>query len=265
MVLALDLGTAQACYPVQYLNHHEIVEHRLAGVDVLVCWCPLCRTGAAHDRALDGRVLRFGHSGWLWHNAYLLYDRETDSLWHHVWGTALSGPLRGRTLRRLPLRFLTFGAWRAERPGTLILRKPGPEAGIETGRDGYAVRNARLRHGYGVDVGAASRLYRLDALAGGPVEEVFAGVPVFVARDPAAATAVAYDRRVGGGVVSLEVDTPSATAPPLLRERGGRRAWSLRTGSPVPGSGAEEPLRLLAGSVWEEAAWMLQHPAGSVR
>lgn len=37
-VIALDLGEVQVCYPVQYLNHHEIVEHALAGLELLACW-----------------------------------------------------------------------------------------------------------------------------------------------------------------------------------------------------------------------------------
>lgn len=37
-VLGLDLGVAQVAYPVNYLNHHEIVEHTVAGLDLLVCW-----------------------------------------------------------------------------------------------------------------------------------------------------------------------------------------------------------------------------------
>lgn len=38
MVLGLDLGTAQVCYPILYLNWHEIVEHRMAGLELLACW-----------------------------------------------------------------------------------------------------------------------------------------------------------------------------------------------------------------------------------
>lgn len=37
-VLGLDLGTVAVAYPVNLLNHHEIVEHTLAGLDLLVCW-----------------------------------------------------------------------------------------------------------------------------------------------------------------------------------------------------------------------------------
>jgi len=38
MVLGLDLGVAQVAYPINLLNHHENVEHTLAGIDLLVCW-----------------------------------------------------------------------------------------------------------------------------------------------------------------------------------------------------------------------------------
>lgn len=38
LVLGLDLGAVQVAYPVYYLNHHEIVEQTLAGLELLVCW-----------------------------------------------------------------------------------------------------------------------------------------------------------------------------------------------------------------------------------
>jgi len=38
IVLGLDLGDAQFAYPVNLLNHHEIVEHTSRGRDLLVCW-----------------------------------------------------------------------------------------------------------------------------------------------------------------------------------------------------------------------------------
>lgn len=266
MVIALDLGREQVCYPVRYLDHHEIVEHRLAGLELLVCWCPLCRTAAVHVRVVDGRTLSFGHTGWLWRNAYLLYDRATDSIWHHYWGVAMSGPLRGARMPRIPSRYVAFGAWRAEHPGTLVLRKPGPDARIDVSADVYAARNAAYRFGFGVDAGGASRLYPFDAFPGdGVVEDVLGDVPVAVVRDPGAETAVAYDRRVGGLAVSFRLDTSAADGRPVLREVAGLRAWYLRSGRPVAGTGARAPLDLLPASVWEEAAWSLQHPSGTLR
>jgi len=210
------------------------------------------------------RVLTFGHSGWLWRNSYLLYDRETESLWHHLTGRAMSGPLRGTALRRLPTVLTNWAAWRAEHPRTLVLPRPphGPR-GEPTDVDGYAERTARRTVGYGIDVGDASRLYPPESLAAdGLVEEDVGGVPVVVARDAEGAAAHAFDRRVGGRTLSFERDTAGAPPRPVLRERGASRTWSLRSGRPL--DPADEPLGRLLGSPWETAAWTLQHPAGTV-
>ncbi len=222
----------------------------------------------------------FGHSGVLWHNAYLLYDRETGSLWHHLTGRAMSGPLRGARMRRLPVVILSFAAWRTEHPGTLVLPRPerdpdvvGAPGPVPTGTDLYAERNATIRLGFGVDApGAAdaSFLVPLDELHAGPLETEFPGgadgadgAPVVVVATDRRAAA-AFDRRVRGRTLSFDGDT-APDGRPLLCERGGRAAWFARTGLPVPGTGAEAPLRLLTGSTWETTAWRLQHPASPVR
>jgi len=260
-VLGLDLGDVQFAYPIQYLNLVEIVEHRAGGRELLACWCPLCGTGVVHDRRGAGRVLTFGHSGWLWHNAYLLYDRETDSLWHHATGIAMAGPLRGTRLSRYDnTALMTFAAWRGEHPATLVLAKPaGGRAELD--RDVYADRNVSVRFGLSLEMPGASRFYPLSALADlDAVEEEVAGVPVVVVRDVRAAHARAFDRRVGGRALSFEA-VPGDR--PLLRERGGRREWYLRSGTAVTGTGAESDLCPLPATAFEANAWALQHPSGT--
>ncbi len=262
-VLGLDLGDVQVAYPIQFLNLVEIVEHVVAGRTILVSWCPLCGTGVVHGRRVDGRVLTFGHSGWLWHNAYLLYDRETDSVWHHETGVAMSGPLRGRRLPRFDsIAIMSFAAWRAEHPDTLVLPKP-PDP--KTDEDVYASRNAHRTFGLALDVPGASRFYPFDAMKPlDAVEEEVGGVPVVVVRDASAATALAFDRRVGDATLSFEIEQKTADARPVLRERGGRRAWYLRSGAPVPGPDRTPALRPLPATPFETTAWPLQHPAGSI-
>lgn len=260
-VLGVDLGDAQFAYPIQYLNLVEIVEHTAGDRQLLACWCPLCGTGVVHERTSAERVLSFGHSGWLWHNAYLLYDRETESLWHHATGIAMSGPLRGTRMRRYTdTAVMTFAAWRGEHPATLVLAKPasGP---AEMDRDVYADRNSTRRFGLSLELPGASRFYPLSALNDlDAVEETVGGVPVVVVRDIRAGEARAFDRRVGGAALSFEA---VAGERPLLRERGGRRAWYLRSGTAVTDSGAEGDLCPLPATGFDEAAWALQHPEGT--
>jgi hypothetical protein len=259
-VLGLDVDGVRVAYPIQLLNLVEIVEHSVAGREVLVCWCALCGTGVVHRPQIDGRKLTLQHSGWLWNSSFLLTDRETGSLWHHATGVAMSGPMRGRRLPSVAsTAVMTYGAWRREHPDTLVLATPDDP---DTDVDVYAARSAQSSYGLALEVHDAPRLYPFDALSPlGAVEEDVADVPVVVVRDAAAATARAFDRRVDGEVLSFEVET-RVNCRPLLRERGGRRAWFLRSGAPASGQG--ESLRPLPVTPFEVRAWRLQNPAGSI-
>ncbi len=216
-----------------------------------------------HTRELDGRVLRFGHRGWLWHNAFLLYDHATDSIWHHQTGRAMAGELRGQALARLPSSLMTYEAWLEEHPDTRVLPKP-LDPSIPVDSDSYALRNARIQVGLGVEVPGGERFYPLPRLAGhGPVEEEVAGVPLVVAAHLESRSGFAYDRRVGGKIVSFRLGEAPEGAP-ILRESGGDRAWRLRSGRPVQTSGARGALRPVLFTLWEAVAWKNQHPRGTV-
>jgi len=52
-----------------------------------------------------------------------MYDRNTDTLWHQLWGTPAFGPLVGSgiQLERLPVTLTTWEAWYAEHPETKVM------------------------------------------------------------------------------------------------------------------------------------------------
>jgi hypothetical protein len=52
-----------------------------------------------------------------------MYDRNTDTLWHQLWGTPAFGPLVGSgiQLQRLPVILTTWEAWYAEHPETKVM------------------------------------------------------------------------------------------------------------------------------------------------
>ncbi|MAG37363.1 MAG: hypothetical protein CL878_14105, partial [Dehalococcoidia bacterium] len=107
-------------YPARLMNFHEIVNDQIAGRDVVVTYCPLCRSGIAFDRWLpaeaapDGEplLLSFGNTGALYESAMVMYDRETDSDWYQVGGVAVRGPLAGSRLKALSSRTTTWQEWR---------------------------------------------------------------------------------------------------------------------------------------------------------
>ena len=108
-VLVLQTGSEVRAYPVQVLMWHEIVNDVVDGVPVAVTYCPLCNSGIAFDRRVDGRVLDFGTSGTLYQSALVMYDRQTESLWTHFDGRAVVGTLVGAVLG--PMLLSTVG-WR---------------------------------------------------------------------------------------------------------------------------------------------------------
>jgi len=172
----------------------------------------------------------------------------------------MTGPMRGRRLRRIAATsIMTFAAWRAEHPDSLVLAKPDDP---QTDVDVYASHNVGLRFGLAVDVAGAARYYPFEKMAAlDAVADDVAGVPIVVVRDASAATALAFDRRVDGRTLSFHVGKAD-DGRPLLVEEGGARAWRLRSGEPVAGGAAA--LRPLPATEFEAAAWRLQHPSGSI-
>lgn len=86
-----------------------------------------------YARTVNGRVLTFGVSGKLVRNSLIMYDHETHSLWSHLTGSAIQGPLNGSQLTVLSATETRWGAWKMAYPATRVL--PHDYAGQ---RDEYA-------------------------------------------------------------------------------------------------------------------------------
>ncbi len=119
-----DDGSAWA-YPHRILNFHEIVNDEIAGVPVVVTYCPLCRSGVVFDRRIDDLrhdgVLSFGNSSALYENDLVLIDRETNSYWWQLAGRSIVGRLSGAELPALPSVTTTWAQWLADHPDTSVL------------------------------------------------------------------------------------------------------------------------------------------------
>lgn len=120
--MALD-GIAHA-YPVHLLEYHQVVNDVIAGHPVVVAYDPMTGVPAGYRRTVGERVLHFGVSGLRHNSQFLLYDRETESLWAEYEGVAVSGPLAGTRLSRVEVRQEMMGAWFQRHTNTLALMRP---------------------------------------------------------------------------------------------------------------------------------------------
>lgn len=126
-VLGLRVGDDARAYPIRMLEYHQIVNDVFGKEPVAITYDPLSGTPFAFSRRVDDKTLTFGVSGLLYNHNFLMFDRETSSLWSQFLGRAIAGPLAGKRLTRLPLRQETIGLWVARAGETKVLKHPDPE------------------------------------------------------------------------------------------------------------------------------------------
>jgi hypothetical protein len=200
-VLGVSVGDAAHTYPVHIMDYHQIVNDDVGGTPVLVTYDPLAGVPRAFDARVDGRRLEFGVSGLLHNHNFLLYDRETESLWLQFTGEALAGPLAGKRLTPLPIRQERLSTWLSRHPSTRVLERPFPQridyrytpfkAYIVDDKTLFPVKAQDTSYHAkemvcGVVVNGKARAYlgSLVTAAGGEVEDEVAGHKIHVAYDP---------------------------------------------------------------------------------
>ncbi len=132
VVFGVEIDGIPVAYPVRILGHHELANDVIGQVPVAVVYCTLCRTALLFDRRIgddaddevDEMVLGFETSGLLWSSNKIMVDRETDTLWQHLSGTALGGTLAQTKLVQLPIVTTTWADWVMTHPDTETLAIP---------------------------------------------------------------------------------------------------------------------------------------------
>ena len=83
---------------------------------------------AVYSREIDGKALTLAPSGWTYRRTFVLYDKETETLWYPLKGTrgltGISGYYRDQVLPELDSSRTTWERWRDEHPETKFMRYP---------------------------------------------------------------------------------------------------------------------------------------------
>ena len=138
LVLGVAVSGLAKAYPFDTISGQKVLNDRFAGQDVVVAFDPTSESGAVFERTLDDRILHFEpDSAQLFANppagdstsdqsantidqrgVALMRDQETGSLWQVLTGRAVSGPLLGSALQRLPSHYSFWFAWTDFHPAT---------------------------------------------------------------------------------------------------------------------------------------------------
>jgi len=174
-----------------------------------------------YGRKIAGKVLTFGVSGKLHANNLVMYDHQTDSLWSHLVGAAITGPLKGKKLKLLESLFTPWETWRRLYPGTKVLTA-GSTPWFGSLRDPYESYYRSADTGIlptrrsdkriypkefvlGLVIHGKARAYPFSALSRQPVvNDVFEKVPLLVTFEKESATVMAFTRRVKGQILSFK-------------------------------------------------------------
>ena len=201
LVLAIIYKDVKRVYPLQIMIWHEIVNDEIAGEPILITYCPLCGSGIAFEREINGKEVEFGNTGSLYNSNLVMYDRGTESYWTQIDGLAIIGELSGTRLNPISIDTVVWRDWKDAHPDSEVLSQ-------ETGFDrdyGTDVFGAYYENSFvlfpvenrddsvhpktvifGIEVDGVYKAYREDDLKeGNSIEDVVNGVNVKVERDTA--------------------------------------------------------------------------------
>lgn len=121
MVLGIVIDNVARAYPARILDRHEIVNDVIAQMPLAISYCPLCNSGIGFGREIGGVIRTFGVSGLLYNSDVLMFDRETESLWSQIMGSAISGEESGAELKFLPVVMSSWSWWKGHHPDSEVL------------------------------------------------------------------------------------------------------------------------------------------------
>ena len=190
-----------------------------------------------------------------------MYDRQTDSLWPQIDGTAISGRYQGKRLHLIASSLLTWKEWKQLHPDTLVLHTGERARGSAYEsyfRDrsigiGYAtVTDKRLRGKdkvIGVYVDGQTMVFPLDKLKKKKSAQVrLGGVPLVTAYARGAKTAVAFVSRSEDGRELTFGEVEKEDDRLMMTDEQTGSTWLVLSGEAIAGplEGARlEPARAL--------------------
>lgn len=221
---------------------------------------------------MEGKLLSFGVSGKLWKDALVMYDRETGSLWSHVTGSAITGKLKGTTLKMIPALHLTWAEWKQLYPASQILSKAGPSQNVYEGYFAddsqlgiFGTRNPDPRlpgkeFVVGVRLEQTAVAYPFRHLSRQPlVNDLVAGRPVVVVFSREGATGAIFSRKAAGRTLTFE-NLRREQGDLLMDDRETGTTWRALAGLAIRGRLAGARLDQLPSTLGYWFAWRGFHP-----
>ena len=242
LVVGIEIDGQARAFPLQFIGYHHQVRDTVAGRQVMVSYCTVCRTGRVFSPVVDGHSEAFRLVGMDHFNA-MFEDASTHSWWRQANGEAIAGPSKGKALIEIPSRQVTLAEWLRQHPGSLVMqadptlaKKYSKSFDYETGASRKALTGTDTVSWHdkawvvGITVNGQSKAYDWNRLRReSVVNDVLGGKPIVVALASDRTSYCAFVRPNQGTSFSLRNDSLVV----------GRTAYAF---SGLGATGALEPL-----------------------
>ena len=199
---------------------------------------------------VDGRDLTFGLEGSQWNDSMIMYDQETKTLWTQVFGDAVVGPLKGKSLRALPSIMTDWQTWRTRYPDSTVAALPLNRHFYK--RDYYQVRG---RFVAAIVTGAKSKAWGLDKLEEKQtINDDWQGEPIAVIYEKESITVRIFKRTCRSRVLTFRFEDTR------LIDEETKSTWDPITGKALSGPLAGEFLTPLPTLVGYRETYMKNFP-----
>lgn len=204
-----------------------------------------------YAREVDGQTLTLAVSGMLWNRSLVMRDVETGSLWSHLLGEAMQGPLKGKRLRQVPSLITDWQTWRERFPNSSVVVLSHISSHLRRGFHSGALQ----RYVLGVAERGTPLAWTLALLDHQRVvNDELAGRPVVAMYDSASTTARLFDRHFESQVLTFRhVDG-------TIQDVEMGSTWEPVTGKALSGPAAGKYLTPLPAIVSYRRAWLEFHP-----
>lgn len=225
-----------------------------------------------YARSVGNRTLTFGVSGLLVRNSLVMYDHETGSLWSHLTGRALAGPMAGEHLQLLASTQASWAAWRRVHPDSLLLEFDrallgdpygpyyrSPKLGVDRDQTDFVVdpRLGPKEKVIGLRLAGRVKAYSLAALAKQKVvNDLVGGIPLVIVFDGASESGAVFRRDPAGAVLRFR---PGPAPLDMVDEETGSR-WDGLGGQAVLGPMRDTALQQIPITYGFWFAWSDVYP-----
>lgn len=110
LVIGLENNGEAKAYPIAFIAYHHQVIDSVGGKPFMITYCDVCHTGRVYEPLVNGKFETFRLVGMDHFNA-MFEDETTKSWWRQSTGEAVTGELKGQSLKEFESKQMTIENW----------------------------------------------------------------------------------------------------------------------------------------------------------